>query len=142
MQAVVCLDHQSSDAGVTTYQVKIDFADFHDARNLSDSEAVDAFSLSLNLYHEIDHKVSYDPSNPIPGGMTMRPDISPGPGVSGVIDDVNVAQTQLGLATRAPGAHVGQRYNGPDSRFKNTHQIEFRASGKAKFLRWKLENQR
>jgi RHS repeat-associated protein len=132
----------TSNAGVTTYQVKIDFADFRDARNLSDSQALDAFSLGLNLYHEIDHKVSYDPSNPIPAGMATRPDISPGPGVPGVIDDVNVAQSQLGLASRAPGAHTGQRYNGVDPRLKNTYQIEFNASGKAKFLRWKLENQR
>lgn len=74
--------------------------------------------------------------------MATRPDISPGPGIPGVIDNVNVARSQLGLATRAPGAHTGQRYNGPDARLKNTYQIEFNASGKAKFLRWKLENQR
>jgi RHS repeat-associated protein len=130
----------TSNPGVTTYQVKIDFADFRDARNLSDSQALDAFSLGLNLYHEIDHKVSYDPNNPLTAGL--RPDISPGPGIPGVIDDVNVAQSQLSLATRVPGAHTGQPYKGFDTRLKNTYQIESNSGGKAKFLRWKLENQR
>jgi RHS repeat-associated protein len=122
--------------GITTYQVKIDFADFQDARNLSDTGALDAFSVGLNLDHEIDHKVSYDPNNPLPPGG--RGDGGP----NGVIADVNVAQSQLGLATRAPDSHTGQPYKGPDSRLKNTYQIQFNASGKAKFLRWKLENQR
>jgi RHS repeat-associated protein len=139
----------STDAGtvdsstkVTTYQVKIDFADLREARNLSDTEALAAFTVGLNLYHEIDHKASYDPNNPIPAGMATRPDVSPGPGIPGVIDNVNVGQSQLGLATRAPGAHTGQRYSGSDSRLKNTYQIEFNASGKQKFLRWKLEGER
>lgn len=126
-----------ANTGVTTYQVKIDFADFRDARNLSDSDALNAFSLGLNLAHEIDHKVSYDPSNPVPVGG--RRDEGPG----GVIANINVAEGQLGLATRAPGSHTGRPYSGPDSRYKNTYQIQFNnASGKAKFVRWKLENQR
>lgn len=95
------------------------------------------------MYHEIDHKVSYDPKNPIPPTATgNRPDIG-GVGIRGVIDNVNVAQSQLGLAQRAPGAHRGQEYKGFDSMYKGTYQIPFiDGSGKQKFLRWKLESQR
>src|SRR5262249_54670483 len=54
----------NSTTGITTYQVQLDFADYQDARNLSDTEAIDSFTIGLTLYHEVDHKVSYDPANP------------------------------------------------------------------------------
>jgi RHS repeat-associated protein len=126
-----------SNTGVTTYQVRIDFSDFRDAKVLSDKEAIEAFSIGFVLSHEVDHKVSYDPNNPCPLGG--RPDDGP----YGVIADVNLAESQLGLATRSLGSHTGQPYHGADSRFKNTNQIQFNdASGQARFLRWKLESQR
>lgn len=126
--------------GITTYQVKFDFADFRNARDHSHSEVMDSFSFGLNLYHEIDHKVSYDPSNPIPRGFATIPDVSPRPGISGVIDNVNIASSQLNLILRDRGAHTGQKYTGHDSSYKNTYYIPF-DNGK-KFLRWKLEGNR
>ncbi|HEX8459226.1 MAG TPA: NPCBM/NEW2 domain-containing protein [Pyrinomonadaceae bacterium] len=127
--------------GISTYDVQIDFADFHAARGLSDTDALNAFTLGTELRHEIDHKVSYDPSNPILGAT--RPDVSPRPGYPGVIDNDNVVRSQLGLISRASGAHEGQPYRGADSRYKGTYQIQFNdSSGKTKFLRWKLEGSR
>jgi len=129
---------------VTTYQVKIDFADFSDAKNLSDVDALKSFTVGLVLAHEIDHKVSYDPGNPIPSDFPAgRPDISPRAGVPGVIDDDNVIRSQLGLIPRAPGTHTGENYTGKDPQYKGTVSIQFNdPSGKAKFVRWKRESYR
>lgn len=61
----------------------------------------------------------------------------------GVIERENIVRSQLGLINRNPGTHSGTPYAGNDSRFKGTHQIPFiDASGRAKFIRWKLESVR
>jgi len=131
---------------VTTYQIKIDFADYADARNLSDSDAFASFSLGLNLFHEIDHKVSYDSSDPIDSRIGFRDDLTRtigGVSVRGVIERENIVRSQLGLISRDPGTHAGTPYTGNDPRFRGTHQIPFTdASGQAKFIRWKLESAR
>lgn len=131
-------------AGVGVISIKIDFADFADAKNLSDRGALDAFSIGLNLYHEIDHYSSYDPKNPLPSSG-VRDDTASAAG-PGVIDDVNDVQRELNLMIRVPGEHNGQIYpnTGSDKRLTGTRYIEFTdASGRnSKFVRWKLESQR
>lgn len=136
--------------GVVTYQIKIDFGDYKDAANYSDSDALEAFSLGSGIYHEITHKVSYDPNNPLPftleNGTThyTRPDLADpfDSNYPGVIDLENVANRQLGLPIRE-STHTATPYTGIDPRFKGTQQIKFKdAAGRDKFVRWKLESKR
>ncbi|HEV7643588.1 MAG TPA: RHS repeat-associated core domain-containing protein [Pyrinomonadaceae bacterium] len=132
-------------SGVVTYQVKLDFADYSNAKGYSDSEAFIGFTIGQTIYHEIDHKVSYDPNDPIPPGSKggVRPDISPGPGLRGVIDNDNIVSRELGLAERVPGAHSGEPCKSKSALCgPGVYEIPFKINGKTKYLRWKLENDR
>jgi RHS repeat-associated protein len=115
-----------NNTGVTTYQVRIDFADFQNASDHSDTQAMAAYSIGLNLSHEINHKV--------PGGPRGMQTPDEGPG--GVIDFVNGIQTELGLPTRDPGSHEALCNNG-------TCSISFHdQSGGQSLVRWQLEDRR
>ncbi|WP_263377690.1 RHS repeat domain-containing protein [Granulicella paludicola] len=112
----------NANSGQTTYNVRIDFADYANAAGQSDKQAMAAFSLGLGVSHEIDHKFPvYNPRDTGPGG---------------VIDNVNVFQRQLGLATRDINVHNITCPSG-------TCSIPFHdPGGKERTLRWQLENSR
>lgn len=115
-------DAGSVSNGVTTYNVKFDFADFQNAADHSDTQAMGSFSVGLVLSHEIDHKFpSFNPSDNGPGG---------------VIDFVNGERSQLGLPARDLGSHRGTCSNG-------TCSVSFHDSnGQQHLLKWQLENSR
>jgi len=127
---------------ITTYQVMFDFADFENTRKYTADEVLDSFSLGINLLHEIDHKVSYDPNNPIPK-TGVRPDKSKN-GLRGVIENTNVVRKELSLVLRRSNQHNGRRYKGKNHILDRTYQITFvNKRGKRKsYLRWKLESDR
>ncbi|HEV2616727.1 MAG TPA: hypothetical protein VGU63_08990 [Candidatus Acidoferrales bacterium] len=108
--------------GIATYNVQIDFDDFRNAAGFSDSHETAAFSLGLNLSHEIDHKFpTFNPNDTGPGG---------------VIDFVNTFQRQLGLATRDINS-------GSTSCPSAMCTISFHdQNGQQHLLRWQLENKR
>jgi hypothetical protein len=108
--------------GISTYNIQIDFADYANAAALSDKQALAAFSLGLGVSHEVDHKF------PVPNARDT------GPG--GVIDNVNVFQRQLSLATRDINVHDIVCPSGRCS-------IPFHdGNGKERTLRWQMENSR
>jgi len=126
----------NTETGKTRYLVSFDFEDFDKSRRYSSGEALGAFSYAINLFHEIDHKVSYDPSDPIPPSG-VRPDRG-SPIHRGVIEQTNLVRKELGLIARDSKTRFGFRYRGLVSLFRNTYQILFRdRKGKKKFLRWK-----
>ena len=108
--------------GVSTYTIRIDFGDYRSAADLSDPQAMAAFSLGLGISHEIDHKFpSYNPNDTGPGG---------------VIDFVNTFQKQLGLPTRDTNIHNITCPSG-------TCSIPFHdQNGQQHLLKWQLENSR
>ncbi|NNE99190.1 MAG: hypothetical protein HKN25_09245 [Pyrinomonadaceae bacterium] len=125
------------ETGKTAYEVKFDFEDFKRSRRYSSDEALGSFSFGINLFHEIDHKVSYDPSDPIPE-TGVRPDHGSRE-TRGVIERTNLVRRQLGLIPRDSKSHSGRRYKGIVGLFKNTFQILFKDDfGRRKFLRWKV----
>ena len=124
------------ETGKTRYIVGFDFDDFEKSRRYSSDEALGSFSLGINLFHEIDHKVSYDPTDPIPESG-VRPDKS-SERERGVIENTNLVREELGLIARDPKSKFGIRYRGLVSQFRNTLQILFRnKKGKRRFLRWR-----
>ncbi len=125
------------ETGKILFRVRFDFEDFERSRIYSSDEALGSFSLGINLFHEIDHKVSYNPNDPIPN-TGVRPDKS-SPEARGVIEKTNIVRRELGLITRDSQSHSGSRYNGIVGFFRNTYQILFHdESGNRKFLRWKV----
>lgn len=127
---------------ITTYQIMIDFADFENSRKYTPKEVQRSYTVGIALFHEIDHKASYDSRDPLPKSG-VRPDISSG-GIRGVIENTNAVRKELSLSLRDPKRYRGKIYKGHIPVFENTHQIEFQsASGTRKlFLRWRLENER
>ena len=124
------------DSGSVRYQISFDFSDFVSSRRISSGDAHESFSLGLMLFHEIDHKVSYDPSDPIPPGG-IRPDKSD-PQTRGVVENTNIVRTELGLITRDSRTSKGERYKGLIRALKNTFQIRFHSSsGRTEYLRWR-----
>ncbi len=127
------------ETGKTKYLVKFDFEDFEKSRRYSSDEALGSFSLGINLFHEIDHKVSYDPADPIPVSG-VRPDKS-SPEARGVIENTNLVRRELGLIPRDTKSRFGFRYKGLVGSFRNTFQILFRSDkGRRKFLRWRVDS--
>jgi RHS repeat-associated protein len=108
--------------GVTTYNTRIDFDDYQSAADLSDPQAMAAFSLGLGISHEIAHEFpSFNPNDTGPGG---------------VIDFVNTFQRQLGLPTRDTNIHSITCLSG-------TCSIPFHdLNGQQHLLKWQLENSR
>ena len=124
------------DTGEVKYDIEFDFADFANARKFSSEDVLGSFSFGLTLFHELDHKVSYDPRDPIPES-NVRPDKSTRK-VRGVIENTNIVRGELALIPRLSSAHSGRVYKGKISFLKNTYQIPFvDSSGKKKYLRWK-----
>jgi hypothetical protein len=121
------IDFATTDAGtkaggVSTYEVQIDFADFRNAADLSDTHAMAAFSVGLNISHEIAHKLP----------TFIRDDT----GDKGVISIINNFQRQLGLSTRDTNVHDITCLTG-------TCSIPFyNSDGKQQLLKWKSENSR
>ena len=108
--------------GVWTFDIRIDFADFKNAADYSDTRVMDAFSLGMVIAHEIDHN--------FPVGTEADE------GADGVIAHINRMQTQLGLPTRDSGSHKGVCDKGNCSisfHDKDNHQL---------LLKWKLEGVR
>lgn len=127
--------------GLRTYFIQIDFADYTNAKNFSDSDAYDAFSLGLQIFHEINHKATYNASGETI--YTFRNDVSTTPKILGVIDVVNLAQAELGLIQRASGAHDAVSEPGNTSLAPGTLGVQFKdGSGKDKFVRFKKESKR
>ena len=117
---------------ITTYKLKFDFADFKNSKKYSDSEALDSFTLGITLFHEIDHKVSYNEESPH-SLYGVRAETHSG-GFSGVIENVNLVRRELGLIPRDTKRLSGKRYR------KNIYEIPFVVrSGKYKFLRWEIK---
>ncbi len=127
--------------GMVFYDIRFDFSDFENAKKYSSKESLESFSLGIMIFHEIDHKVSYDPDDPIPE-KGFRPDKSK-KNVRGVIENTNIVRNELGLILRDKKSAFGKKYRGKLRSLKNTIQIRFFDSfGKRKFLRWKLEKKR
>lgn len=111
---------------ITTYEIKFDFADFHNAGKNSDIEALESFTLAINLFHEIDHKVSYDISSPIPMHK-VRSEIR-------VRENVNFTRKELGLILRDTKRVLGRKYH------RDVYEIPFvDRLGRRKFLRWRIK---
>lgn len=127
------------DRHVTVYRVKLDFGDFRDMQRYSPKDVLKSYTLGITLFHEIDHKVSYDPDDPIPPSG-VRPDKS-SKGVRGVIENTNMVRRELSLPERRSDQHRGKKYRGIIATFRNTYQIAFVTSnGKRQQLRWRLRN--
>ena len=60
---------------VTIYRIMIDFADYKNSQRYSHKEVLQSHTIGITLFHEINHKVSYDLTDPIPAGG-IRPDKS------------------------------------------------------------------
>ncbi|MBL8192898.1 MAG: RHS repeat-associated core domain-containing protein, partial [Blastocatellia bacterium] len=138
---------EKSPPGTQVYNIKIDFADYANAKNYSDSDAYKAFSLGLGLVHEINHRSTYDSLGIRIFGY--RPDIGTATISKGVIDFVNDINSELGLIQRAPGEHNAIDFNKANPLIKNdpirqdTLQIRFiDGAGKDKFVRFKRETKR
>ncbi|MBI4854828.1 MAG: RHS repeat-associated core domain-containing protein, partial [Acidobacteria bacterium] len=132
---------QDSKTRVTKYNISIDFGDFASAKDQSDSRAFEAFSLGLVLFHEINHKATYDSDGNIIDNF--RFDVSSNPKAVGVIDFVNQANKELGLIIRAPGVHKAVPNPGNTNLASNTLGIQFKdRDGKDKFVRFKKETNR
>jgi RHS repeat-associated protein len=125
--------------GPTTYQIGIDFADYDSAADLSDTDALAAFSLGSGIYHETNHKESYDSSDPMLKSFAFgtRPDNSPDGGhTPGVIDNENWANFELNRAQRVD-AHNATRSPALGSHFGQIRFLD--SSGRQKLIRWHLE---
>ena len=105
------------ETGKTRYLVNFDFEDFDRSRRYSSNEALGSFSFAINLFHEIDHKVSYDPNDPIPASG-VRPDKGSREH-RGVIEQTNLVRKELGLISRDSKTRFGFRYKGLVSLFRN-----------------------
>lgn len=117
---------------ITFYNVKFDFADFKNSKKYSDSEALKSFTIGITLFHEIDHKVSYDEENPHPL-FGVRPETH-SENVLGVIENANLVRSELGLIQRDTKRLSGKRYR------RNIYEIPFVThSGKYRFLRWEVK---
>lgn len=115
--------------GITTYELFFDFADFESAKKLSREEAIESFSLSINLFHEIDHKVGYRPLRYFEG---VRPEIS-SRHIVGVRENTNFVRSELGLVLRDAKQIGAQKFS------MNVYKIKFvERSGKSYFLRWRI----
>ncbi|NNE98337.1 MAG: hypothetical protein HKN25_04870 [Pyrinomonadaceae bacterium] len=126
---------------ITTYEIMFDFEDFENSRRYTPDVVLESYSLGILLFHEIDHKVSYDPKYPIPP-TGVRPDKS-SRGVRGVIENTNIVRRELSLVLRNSKRRIAKRYRGANQIFTNTRQITFKGpAGKRNFLRWKLESKR
>ena len=124
--------------GRVCYDVGFDFTDFTDAAEFSPAEVLASFSPGIVLFHEIDHKVSYDPADPIPAG-SVRPDKSTEK-TRGVIENTNIVRKELDLILRDAGAVSGELSGGDIRLFYRTVQIPFfDRSGRRVYLRWKLK---
>lgn len=123
--------------GITTYRIRLDFGDFENSRSYTSREVRRSFTTGIALFHEIDHKVSYDPMDPIPASG-VRPDKST-KHVRGVIENANIVRNELSLMKRRPTQHKGKLYKGVVASFRGMYEIEFTSdSGKRKHLRWKI----
>lgn len=112
---------------ITYYELKFDFADFESAKKYSDAGVLDSFTLAMNLFHEINHKVSYS-QNSISRLQGVRPEAN-------VRQNVNSIRQELGLIMRDTDEKLGKKYR------KNMYKILFvDKSGKRKFLRWKVKD--
>lgn len=126
------------DSKITTYRIKIDFSDFKNCRRYTPKEVLESYTMGIILFHEIDHKVSYDPANPLPA-TGVRPDKS-AEGVPGVIENTNMVRQELSLMMRNSTQHNGELYKGLVDFYRNTLQINFiTVSGNRMDLRWKIE---
>ncbi|REJ75275.1 MAG: hypothetical protein DWQ47_07250 [Acidobacteria bacterium] len=126
------------ETGIVEYVIELDAEDFRSCRKLSSREALEAFSIGLVLFHEIDHKVSYDPNDPMPPSG-VRPDVSEGE-LRGVIERTNLIRNELKMALRDPGRHQGEIYRGSLPAFRSTASISFTdQKGKRRLIRWKLD---
>ena len=126
---------------MTYYRVKIDYRDFKNCRRYTPKKVLKAFTMAIILFHEIDHKVSYDPSDPIPAGG-VRPDKS-SDGIRGVIENTNMIRKELSLILRKSDQHNGELYRGLIDFYKNTFHIRFvNIAGERRNLRWKIERKR
>ncbi len=88
---------------ITTYQVLIDFTGFYRSRKLTPPEVLTSYTIGITLFHEINHKVSYDPNDPIPSSG-VRPDLG-SRCVRGVIENTNTVRRELSLSLRNPKSH-------------------------------------
>ena len=121
--------------GEVLFQIFFDFSDFVASRNYSSKQAIQSFTPGLVLFHEIDHKVSYDPNDPIPASG-VRPDKSSGT-VRGVIENTNNVRAELGLIPRVEKGFHRHKYQGLVGLFGKSAVIPFRNNaGKRRFLRW------
>lgn len=112
---------------ITYYELKFDFADFESAKKYSDAEALNSFTLAMNLFHEINHKVSYTQNN-MSRLQGVRPEVN-------VRQNVNSIRQELGLIMRDTHKILGKKYR------ENMYKILFvDKSGKRKFLRWKVKD--
>ncbi|NNE97573.1 MAG: hypothetical protein HKN25_00995 [Pyrinomonadaceae bacterium] len=127
---------------ITSYQVMIDFADFKNSRKYSPVQVSDSYTIGITLYHEINHKVSYDPNDPIPPSG-VRPDLGT-KSVRGVIENTNAVRKELSLSLRDSKSYLANEYRGNNKVYAKTHQVLFRCfRGKLKlYLRWKIEDKR
>ena len=119
---------------VIVYRIQIDFSDYKNSQAYTPREVYNANTLGITLFHEIDHKVSYDPDDPIPPRGT-RPDRSTAR-IRGVIENTNTVRRELSLPIRETiYAKAAECFGRSES---DTYQISFRTkSGKRRFLRWK-----
>jgi hypothetical protein len=126
------------ETGKVCYDVGFDFTDFTDAAGFSPPEVLASFSPGIVLFHEIDHKVSYDPAGPIPAGK-VRPDKST-ENIRGVIENTNIVRKELGLILRDAETAAGELSGGDTRFFYRTIRIPFfdRSGGRV-YLRWKLK---
>lgn len=125
------------DTGVVYFRIFLDPSDFRSARRYSDKRLLGSFSYGIVIFHEIAHKVSYDPEDPIPSAG-VRPDVAEN-GIKGVIEHTNRIRSELGLPLRKEQRHAGDIYRGPVSGLRNTCSIEFDGNkGQRLVLRWKL----
>ncbi len=127
---------------VTTYLIRYDYDDFENSRKYTSAEVQESYSLGITLFHEIDHKVSYDKNHPIPPGG-IRPDKC-GKGVRGVIANTNKVRKELSLVLRRADEHMGRLYRGLSQKYRKTYEIRFETiKGKGVLhLRWKPESVR
>lgn len=124
---------------VRYYRIKIDYRDFKNCRRFTPKEVLRAYTMAIILFHEIDHKTSYDPNDPIPAAG-IRPDKSSGK-VRGVIENTNAVRRELSLIERKADRHNGELYRGLVDFYRNTFQIRFvNLAGNRRHLRWKAES--
>jgi hypothetical protein len=126
---------------LSIYRMRIDFADYENSEKHTSDEVLRSHTIGITLFHEINHKVSYDPNDPTPA-KGVRPDKS-SRRVRGVIENTNMVRKQLSLMLRKSNRHGGKKYTGSFHLYEQCYQLPFVSdSGKRMYLRWKPEENR